>query len=183
MKRSLPVLVIGLCVVSTALATTYVRVEKDGTKTYSDRPMPGGEPIDLKPAQSYSAPPATPSSSRPREEQLLGEVDEFKYERCSVTPANDSAFTNPESVPIAVVTAPVLRPFDVVTLTVDGQAVGQPGTLSYTMTPVYRGSHTVAVTITNRYGKTICTVSSTFHVQRPSLNSPGRPNVPRPTPH
>ena len=43
MKRSLPVLVLAsLCVVSTAQATTYVRVEKDGTKTYSDRPIPGG---------------------------------------------------------------------------------------------------------------------------------------------
>ena len=58
MKRSSLVVLLGsLCAVSTALATTYVRVEKDGTKTYSDRPMPGGQPVDLQPAQTYSAPP------------------------------------------------------------------------------------------------------------------------------
>jgi Domain of unknown function (DUF4124) len=183
MKRSLPVLVLGLCAVSAALATTYVRVEKDGTKTYSDRPIPGGEPIDLKPAQSYSAPAATPSSSLPREQRLLQEVEDFKYESCSVTPENDATFTNPESVPIAVVTAPALRPVDLVTMTVDGQPIGEKGLSSFTMTPVHRGTHTVSVTITNRYGKTMCTVTSSFHVMRPSLNTPSRPNAPRPTPH
>ncbi len=58
MKRQSLVLLLGsLCAVSAALATTYVRVEKDGTKTYSDRPMPGGQPIDVQPAQTYTATP------------------------------------------------------------------------------------------------------------------------------
>jgi hypothetical protein len=191
MRRSLPIVVLGsLCVVSIAQATTYVRVEKDGTKTYSDRPIPGGEPIDLKPAQGYSAPPPSGISSRPREQ----EPDNFSYQSCSVTPANDSTFTNPESVPIAVVTNPSLRAFDTVVMTVDGQVVGQPGTVSYTMTaPVFRGTHTVSVNITDQYGKSVCSVNSTFHVMHPGLNSPAspirarpappRPAPPRPTPH
>ena len=37
---------------SSVLATTYVRVEKDGTKTYSDRPLPGGQPVELEPAHA-----------------------------------------------------------------------------------------------------------------------------------
>ncbi len=180
MKRSLPVLVLGsLCLVSTALATTYVRVEKDGTKTYSDRPIPGGEAIDLKPAQGYTAPAASGITNAPQEEE-----EEFRYQSCVVTPENDSTFTNPEMVPIALVTNPALRPLDTVIMKVDGQTVGQPGTISYTMTaPVNRGTHTVSVVITDRTGKMMCVVNSSFHVMRPSLNSPAPNRPPRPTPH
>lgn len=181
MTRSLPVLVLGsLCVVSIAQATTYVRVEKDGTKTYSDRPLPGGQAIDLKPAQGYSAPASSGSSPQPREQ----EEDGFRYQSCAVTPENDSTFTNPDMVSIAVVTNPGVRPSDTVTLLVDGQSVGQPGTMSYTMPgPVNRGTHNVSVTITDRSGRLMCSVNSAFHVMQPGLNSPARPNRPRPTPH
>ena len=186
MRRLLPVVALGsLCIVSIAQATTYMRVEKDGTKTYSDRPIPGGEAIDVKPAQGYSSPAPSGISSRPRAQ----EADDFSYQSCSVTPVNNSTFTNPEMVPIALVTNPGLRAFDTVIMTVDGQSVGQPGTLSYTMTaPVNRGTHTVSVTITDQYGRVVCSVNSSFHVMRPGLNSPAaqsrpRPAPPRPTPH
>jgi len=170
------VMVIGmLCVASTALATTYVRIEKDGTKTYSDRPIPGGHPIDLQPAQSYSAPSASSvDSNAPREQQLLQGADSFKYDSCTLTPANDFTFTNPEAVIVSLATAPPLRPSDMVVLTVDGQTVGTPGTSTYTMSPVYRGSHAVAATVKNQAGLVICSASASFHVIRPSLNSPAR---------
>jgi hypothetical protein len=168
----------SLCVLSTAHATTYVRVEKDGTKTYSDRPIPGGEPIDLKPAQGYSAPAASGISTRPPE----AETDNFRYQSCAITPENDSTFTNPDMVTIVVVTNPDLRPVDTAILTVDGQAVGPPGTTSYTMNaPLDRGTHTVSVNITGQSGNTMCSVTSTFHVIRPGLNAPAI--RPRPTPH
>ena len=192
MKSSnLAVLLVSLCAASAALATTYVRVEKDGTKTYSDRPIPGGVPVELQSAQTYSAPQAGVNGSRPREEQLLSQTDDFRYQSCGVTPENDSTFTNPESVSISVVTAPAQRPGDVVTMTLDGQPTGGPNTLNYTMAPAYRGTHTVGVTVTNENGKTVCSSTSVFHVQQPSLYSPARqqparpprPNVPRPTPH
>jgi hypothetical protein len=140
----------------------------------------------VKPAQGYSAPAPSGISSRPREQ----EADNFSYQNCGVTPANDSTFTNPEMVSIALVTNPAVRPVDTVIMTVDGQSVGQPGTVSYTMTaPVNRGTHTVAVTITDQYGRLVCSANSTFHVMRPGLNSPAAapnrpgPPPPRPTPH
>jgi hypothetical protein len=169
----------SLCVLSTAQATTYVRVEKDGTKTYSDRPIPGGEPIDLKPAQGYSAPPSSGISTAPPRE---AQTDNFRYQSCAITPENDSTFTNPDAVPIVVVTNPDLRSVDTATLTVDGHAVGPPGTTSYTMNaPLDRGTHTVTVTITGQSGQTMCSATSAFHVMRPGLNTPA--NRPRPTPH
>jgi hypothetical protein len=193
-RQSLALLLGSLCAVS-AFATTYVRVEKDGTKTYSDRPIPGGQPIDLQPAQTYSAPAQTSGSQgSSREEELLRRTDDFRYESCSISPGNDETFQNPEAVAIAVSTSPGLREGDVVTLTVDGQP-GQPNSMSYTMSPVYRGTHTVAVRVTNQNGQTVCSSSSAFHVQQVGLNSPARrpaapppsrpprPTPPRPTPH
>jgi hypothetical protein len=175
MKRALLTTLLTLCAVS-ALATTYVRVEKDGTKTYSDRPIPGGQPIDLEPAQSYSATPAAPaaSSSLPREQQLLQQVDDFKYTSCVVTPANDTTFQSPENVTITFTTTPALRAEDISTLTLDGQPVGGPNAQSFTISPVYRGTHTATVTIKNSSGKLLCNSSSSFHVLRPGLNSPAR---------
>jgi hypothetical protein len=187
MKRQSLVLVLSLCAVSSALATTYVRVEKDGTKTYSDRPIPGGQPIDLQPAQTYSAPPPGISSSQPSETDLLQQA--FRYDSCTVSPGNDTTIQNPENVVITVSTNPPLRPGDVITMTIDGQSAGPPNTLSYTMAPAHRGTHTVGVNVATANGLVACNSTSVFHVMQPGLNSPGRqappprPRPPRPTPH
>jgi hypothetical protein len=168
-----------LCVVSTALATTYVRVEKDGTKTYSDRPIPGGKPVELEPAQTYSPPEksASPSGSSsstnvPAEQRLLQQMDDFQYTSCSLTPVNEATFTNPMGVPISVQLQPSLRPRDVITLSVDGQVVGN--STSHVLEPAHRGSHTAQVSVKDTYGRELCSASTTFHVFRPSLNMPAR---------
>lgn len=177
MKRLSLFLVASVCA-ATAFATTYVRVEKDGSKTYSDRPIPGGQPVELAAAQTYSAPtaPNTISSSRvPREQQLLDEMDDFRYSSCIVTPTNDTSYTNPESVHVSVSTTPALVANHTVVVTVDGQPIpGGPNATSATFTTIYRGSHTVSAVVKNQYGKTMCQATSTFHVIRPSLNSPTR---------
>jgi hypothetical protein len=170
-------------VATTAFATTYVRVEKDGTKTYSDRPLPGGTPVEIEPAQTYSAPaPSTPASSGvPSEQQLLNDMgDAFRYDRCALTPAADQTFTNPESVSLNVTLQPARRVGDVIDLRLDGAAVGGPDTMSFTVKPVARGSHTVSVAVTDRYGRSLCSATSTFHVFQPSLNSPARRPPPKP---
>ena len=196
MKRQTLVLALSLCAMSAALATTYVRTEKDGTKTYSDRPIPGDTPIDVQPAQTYSAPPSGVTqvgSAAQSEQDLLRQADDFRYESCTVTPDNDTTFQNPEAVAITVYTKPPLRNGDVITMTIDGQPAGPPNTMNYTMQPAYRGTHTVGVNVANTNGKNLCTYTSVFHVHQPGLNSPARqsnaparpprPNVPRPTPH
>jgi hypothetical protein len=170
------ILLLGTCcVVSAAVATTYVRVEKDGTKTYSDRPIPGGQPVQLEPVQTYTS-PETPASATPStvpsEQRLLQQMDDFRYTNCSVLPENDATFTNPQGVPISVQLEPNLRPRDVVTLSVDGQVVGN--SLSHLLEPAHRGTHTAVVTVKDNYGREVCRASTTFHVLRPSLNMPRR---------
>ena len=192
MKRTFFVFLVGsLFAAAAAFATTYMRVEKDGTKTYSDRPMPGGQVIEITPAQTYSAPPPPSSAGQagvPLEQQLLGQLDTFKYESCELTPKTDETFTNPERVMIAVTVMPSLRVGDIVDLRVDGTPVGGPTTISHMMQPAYRGSHNVAVQVKDRFGRALCTSNTTFHVIKPSLNSPNRPSSgpgappPKPTP-
>jgi hypothetical protein len=185
--RRLPLTIfLGLLVAaSTASATTYVRVEKDGTKTYSDRPLPGGQPVDLQPAQTYSAPPpsAAVQSSKPLEQELLGQVDDFRYASCETSPKQDESFTNPDRLSIGVSLQPVLRPGDMVDLRLDGNQLGDGATMSINLPPPFdRGSHTVAVTVKDRFGRTLCSATSTFHVFRPSVNMPGRASPVRPQP-
>ena len=176
MKRLSLILIASVCVAS-AFATTYVRVEKDGSKTYSDRPIRGGQPVELATAQTYSSPTTSNSSSSqvPREQRLLDQMDDFRYSSCVVTPANDTSYTNPESVSVSVSTTPGLLANHTVVVTVDGQPIpGGPNAMSATFTTIYRGSHVVSAVVKNQYGKTMCQASTTFHVIRPSLNSPAR---------
>jgi hypothetical protein len=174
---------------STALATTYVRVEKDGTKTYSDRPIPGGQPIEIQPAQTYSAPSSAPGvdTSKPREEQELMDAANFHYRSCTLSPHSDQTFTNPQEVVVSLSLNPALRIGDSVKLSVDGTALpGGGGDTTASIPQPERGSHTVTARVTDGTGKSVCDASSTFHVMRPTTNSPTRipPRLPpRPTPH
>jgi hypothetical protein len=174
MKR-LSLLMASLAVASAALATTYVRVEKDGTKTYSDRPIPGGQPVDLEPAQTYSSPAAaSPAASNlPPEQELLRKIDDFRYESCTLAPENDATFTNPLNVPVTATVVPTVRVGDVVQLSVDGKPAAT-NALNAVLDPAYRGTHTAQLTIKDSFGRVLCTASVTFHVMRPSLNSPAR---------
>lgn len=174
MKR-LSLIMASLAMASAAFATTYVRVEKDGTKTYSDRPLPGGQPVDLQPAQTYSTPAPVVDSSRdlPREQELLRKMDDFQYTSCSLSPENDATFTNPPNVPVSVTTQPGLRTGDVVQISVDGKPAA-PNATSTVLDPAYRGTHTAQVTIKDGFGRTLCSASVTFHVFRPSVNLPAR---------
>ena len=174
-------------------ATTYVRVEKDGSKTYSDRPIPGGQPVEIQPAQGYPAPPPAPSphaTQSPEQQQLLDAAN-FQYS-CALTPRADETFQNPETVTLTVHLTPGLRPGDLVNFSLDGATVPNEQNLtSARLQYPDRGTHTAAVKVTDRSGRSVCDTSTMFHVQRSGTNSPARqrpvtpprPNPPRPTPH
>ena len=185
MKRAFTIFGSLLAASSLAHATTYVRVEKDGSKTYSDRPLPGGQPVDIQPAQTYSAPANTSSNpSLTREQQQVMDAASFQYQ-CAITPRADETFQNPETVTLAVQLTPSLRPGDQVKFSMDGAEVpNESNATSAAVEYPDRGTHTASVNVTDRSGKPLCNTSATFHVQRSNLNSPTRqrPNTPRPTP-
>ena len=100
MKRASLVIFIGsLLAASAALATTYVRVEKDGTKTYSDRPLPGGQPVDIAAGADLfgaAAPHRGPHRVRPK--NSAAGCGELPLRSCALTPRADETFQNPETV-------------------------------------------------------------------------------------
>lgn len=177
MKR-LMLFLVSMAAASAVLATTYVRVEKDGSKTYSDRPLPGGQPVELETAQTYSSPKTSSSTSGssnlPAEQRALEGIDDFVYDSCSITPANDETFTNPENVRVEVTTSPGVRPNDTVNLTVDGKPAPDSQATAFILQPADRGTHTATVTLKSFQGRVLCTASVAFHVIRPSLNQPRR---------
>jgi hypothetical protein len=188
MKRAVVILLGSLLIAVTAQATTYVRVEKDGSKTYSDRPLPGGQPVEVQPAQTYSA-PATPAPSNPsasREQQEVMDAANFQYQ-CAISPRPDETVQNADSVTLGVQLSPALRPGDQVKFALDGTPVPNEQNATFASVPYPdRGSHTASVNVTDRSGKPLCNVSATFFVQRTGVNSPQRKPVtppPRPTPH
>src|SRR4029079_9643772 len=152
--------------------------------TYSDRPIPGGTPVEIQPAQTYSAPqsPLATGSRGAREERELADALDFRYTGCSLSPRNDENFTNPSEVLISLALNPALRAGDNGKISVDGNAMtSDGGSMSVTIPQPDRGSHTVSALVTDRSGKSLCVANTTFHVQRPSLNSPTRV-PPRPPP-
>jgi hypothetical protein len=184
MKRAVVILLGSLLAATASQATTYVRVEKDGSKTYSDRPLPGGQPVEVQPAQTYSAPAtsAPTSSTRSREQQEVLDAANFQY-ACAISPRADETFQNPESITLGVQLTPPLRPGDLVNFSLDGTTVpNEANSTSATVEFPERGTHTAAVQITDRSGKQVCNTSSTFHVQRSNLNSPTRQRAPPPRP-
>jgi hypothetical protein len=89
---------------------------------------------------------------------------------------------------VALTLSPTLRYGDVLTFTMDGVALtGGSGQTAFSVPQPDRGSHTVTAHVVDRSGRTLCDTSTTFHVMRPSINSPTRrpppTPPPRPTPH
>ncbi len=167
---------------------TYRWVDTDGVH-YSDQPHPGAEQITLSQSQTYSSaqadtsPAAASSATRaPRESRDSGE---FRYDSCAVIqPAQDQMLIDVESANIAVHVQPAKRSGDRVVLSMDGQAI-EPKTndqVEFLISPIDRGTHTVAATVRSADGKSLCqSTPLTFHVRQPSARKPA--SMVRPTPH
>lgn len=164
---------------SAAAATTYKWVDADGVTHYSDRPHPGAERIEQGSVQTYDAKQANPvpRAAAAAPAAPAPEKDAPRYGRCEIAaPRNDEALVNVHSVSATVRLEPRLRGGDTVTLLLDGQPVQGPGpSTTFTVSPIDRGTHTLAARIADASGRSLCeTASVTFHVRQPSLLQPNR---------
>lgn len=63
MKR-MTMLVCGVLLIGTAVAQTVYESKSGQGKVYSDRPLPGGKPVDLKPLNVIEATPVAPAAPK-----------------------------------------------------------------------------------------------------------------------
>jgi Domain of unknown function (DUF4124) len=163
-------------------------VDADGVH-YSDQPHPGAEQITLSQTQTYSSAQADTSSASagaaPRATRESRDTGDFRYDSCAVIqPAQDQMLIDVESANIAVRVQPAKRSGDRVVLSMDGQAIEPKNDdqVEFLISPIDRGTHTVAATVRSADGKSLCqSPSLTFHVRQPSARKPASMN--RPTPH
>jgi hypothetical protein len=174
---------IGILLATAASATTYKWVDRNGVTHYSDRPQPGAEIVELRPAQTFDAPtPAATSAARTtaRNQQANNAV---AYDKLDLwKPSNDEVFTNTANiVPVRLRLEPDLQTGHSVWLYLDGKRVdGQPtNAVSFDLSEVPRGTHTVNAVVVDVSGKPLIKSQSvTFHLRQVSTLAPNR--SPRP---
>jgi uncharacterized protein DUF4124 len=163
-------------------ATVYKWVDQNGVTHYSDQPNPGAEKVKVDSAQSYQAnanPPNAPRDIVLPKEEPSGPA----YSSCTISsPSNDEVFVNVTSVSASMLLQPNLLAGHRVAVSLDGKRIeGVSGASSaFTVTPVYRGSHTLNLIVEDANGSVVCSSPAiTFHVRQPSVQAPRAPNRPR----
>lgn len=176
---------------SVALATTvYKWVDENGVVHYSDQPHPNAQKLQLSGIQTYSSRGASVPVPQSSESDTKAESGR-PYQGCAIAqPLDQQNLENAQSVFIRVATDPVPRPGDHIFITLDGTGLnsGQATGMSFNVTPIERGAHTVQAQVRDGSGQIVCqTPSVTFYVRQPSLFSPGVnngapavPGTPRP---
>lgn len=170
MHRLIGALILALTLPVGAETTLYKWKDADGTVHFSDQPHPGAEEVTVQEVPTIPAPrlpPSAPASARPAA---------VSYDNVTITnPANDSTLRdNAGNISVTVAVTPLLRA-DLghkVLLDLDGQPQGEG--ISFSLTNVERGSHTLTATVIDKDGAPLISGSSTFHLLRFSaLLNPG----------
>lgn len=169
---------------SVAFATTvYKWVDENGVIHYSDQPHPNAQKLQVEGVQTYSSRSA---SVREPAESESASTTPNPYKGCAIAqPLEQQNLPNAQSVFVRVAADPVPRGGDRVYITMDGQGLngGQPTGLSFNVTPIDRGSHSVSAQIRSPDGTILCqTPNVTFYVQQPNLFSPGTSGQPGTSP-
>ncbi len=167
MVQSLLMVILPLVFVNLALAAIYKTVDKDGNVIFTDT-RPADEPseeVKLRPITPMSPAPTGRSGS-----SLQGEKGESKdlYSRLDIVePANDSTVRDQGNFTVKVATEPRIFSGHRVRLLLNGGVVGESKRkLSFDLTNVDRGTHTLTVEIVDNRRKVVQSSSSTVHVHR-----------------
>jgi hypothetical protein len=169
---------------SVALATiVYKWVDENGVIHYSDQPHPNAQKLQVQGVQTYSS---SAAAVRAPVEAEQSSASENPYKGCVIAqPLNQQTLQNAQSVSIRVQVEPLPRGGDRIFMTMDGQGLngGQPTGMSFNVTPIDRGAHSVQAQIRDADDQVLCqTPTVTFYVQQPNLFSPGMSGQPGTSP-
>lgn len=160
-----------------AVAQVYRHVDAHGNVTFSDEPMEGAEPIEVKPVTTITLPkPQVVQETEKLREEVKKEG--AVYDSVSISyPEDGQAFhTGSGDVDFRIASSPRLQSGHKYELTLDGQPVGQSTSGSITVNNIFRGTHEARAYIIDENGVQIkASPAVTFTVHRPSVlrRSPG----------
>jgi len=160
-----------LLIAGPAAAQVYRHVDAHGNVTFSDEPMEGAEPIEVKPVTTITLPKpqvVRETEKLRQEAQKEGAV----YDSVSISyPENGQAFhSGSGDVEFRIASTPDLQPGHKYELTLDGQPVGQSTSGSILVNNIFRGTHEARAYIIDEKGVQIkAGPGITFTVHRPSV--------------
>jgi len=152
---------------------TYTWLDEHNERHWSDQPHPGAEKVELTPQNGFRAlPPPPVRGAAPAPAAGTGSA----YTSCAISqPSDDQVFFDVDSVTISLRLAPSRRAGDVVSVTLDGNGIApaSAGGTDFTVTPIDRGTHVAAATVSDASGRPVCTAPAvTFHVRQHSVARP-----------
>ncbi|QJD60060.1 DUF4124 domain-containing protein [Pseudomonas sp. gcc21] len=189
-------------------AQVFSWTDENGNRVFSDQPHPDADSIDLGPVNTIEPPPASTMEWQENDRdpsRSSGQQSQIAYQRLAITsPGNDQAVrANDGTLSLTVETDPPLSGNHLLRAEVDGSLASEPvpgngnATHQLQLNELDRGSHAITAVVVNVRGEVIQRSKPLqIHIQRTSLNQPGRasanqaprapaapraPNVPAPS--
>jgi hypothetical protein len=158
-------------------APAWTWVDAEGTRHYSDRPVPGAEQVELAGAQGFGT-GARASRTRAAGDSPTAGVPGAPYQSIEVvSPAEQETLWNiGTNLPVQVRFQPSLQPGHRYDLLYDGQRRNvNTATPSVTLPDVFRGEHTLQVVVIDSAGTEVMrSPARVFFVQQTSTLNPSR---------
>jgi hypothetical protein len=162
-------------------------VDENGVVHFSDRPQPGAERVDLRPAQTFTAPPVEPRPPRRAPEEPANAT--IRYTQLSIlSPAEGETLWNiGTELNVQLAIDPPLAGAHELRVFLDGVRVADsPQGAQFTLRDVFRGERRLRVSIVDESERElVSTPTIVFYVQQASLQNPaqrGSPTRPPPRP-
>ncbi len=163
MKRL--ILLFSLCITPALAQQVYKVVSEDGSVTYTDKPVPGAEPVQLGPLNQVAmptpqtnarqAPPQPPAKPKPQLE-ILSPADEATIRNNAGDMQIAAKLTNAESK-------------GRFRLYMDGALITSQSTPLFQLQGINRGAHTFYIEYADNKGKTLAsTPPRTFYLHQAS---------------
>lgn len=170
---------LGLFLSAAALGgTAYKSIGPDGSVTYTDRPMPNAEALQLREPSTYAPPALRATTTAPAFGAEPVETELYTTIRITAPAADATLFAAQGGVDIDVLLEPSLLEGHTLSFVIDGKEMAK-GLRSdrVRITDLDRGTHHLEVAVRDESGRVVGRSDRiTFHLRQSSLNDPLRPD-------
>lgn len=175
MRRAILWMLLLVPLAAVAAPVVYRWVDSHGVVHYSDQPHPGAVKVDLGAPSIVNF--KTPAQSSAAPASATGAAAATAYQVTILAPSDGTTLRPADwKVHARVRVKPPLGKGAALEYQLDGQALGSPTrNTSVTLEKVYRGAHTLVVSVVGPGGEAEGQASSTFYIHHPSLLFKNRP--------